>query len=140
MRHRLRRVSEQHRANVLCREEVRQDRGAQRIDLRRNDHQRALAALPRLTGRWTRAQLTVLYFKCRELHSPPSFTSLRVGLCLGRHSRPPPKDVREPLAADLVCGQRGVPDPEEGVADGFEERINLLHVVAGPQAGARKSR
>jgi hypothetical protein len=65
-----------------------------------NDHQQMLAALPRETpGRW--AQLTVLYFELRELHSLTPITTLRVGL----HA--PPADCLLVGATSLGGGSAG---------------------------------
>ena len=46
---------------------------------------------------------------------------------------------RELLVPNIRSCQRGLPYPEEGVADGLKERINLLWVIARPHAGDGKS-
>jgi len=54
-------------------------------------------------------------------------------------ARPQTSD-RELPGPDLLCCQRGAPDPQESVADSVEEGIDLLHVIARPQPSGGKPR
>jgi len=39
----------------------------------------------------------------------------------------------EPLVVGLIRCERGVPDPKEGVANLFSERVDLRRIVARPR-------
>src|SRR5262249_31887455 len=66
-------------------------------------------------------------------HPQPRFDVFEEGIDLLLVVARPQTGGRELLGPDLLCCQRRLPDPEEGVTDSVEEAIDLRHVITRPQ-------